>query len=108
MSFGRNLERIRKERKISQTKLGEELGLTQQMVSSYEKGASSPNVEILVKVADFFQISIDELIGHQVYHQKRSTAETRLLQYFQNLNAKDQEKCITIAQTLIEDRELGY
>lgn len=106
MSFGRNLERIRKERKINQTELGLELGLTQQMVSSYEKGISSPNVEILIKLADYFQISIDELIGHQVYDQNRSAAETRLLQYFQLLSTKDQEKCITIAQTLIKDREL--
>lgn len=106
MSFGRNLERIRKEKKISQTRLGQELGLTQQMISSYEKGASSPNVEILIKVADYFQLSIDELVGYSVEHQYRSTTETRFLQYFKGLNAKDQEKCITIAQTLIEDRDL--
>ena len=38
MSFGDNLERIRKDKKVSQAKLGAALGLTQQMVSSYEKG----------------------------------------------------------------------
>ena len=59
MSFGDNLERIRKDKKVSQAKLGAALGLTQQMVSSYEKGTSSPNIEVLVKIADYFGVEIE-------------------------------------------------
>lgn len=107
MSFGRNLERIRKGRKISQAKLGEILGLTQQMVSSYEKDLSSPNVEVLVKIADYFNVSIDSLVEHVVTKPDEDNSESRFLRYFENLNEQDRDKCITIVQTLLEDREMS-
>lgn len=106
MSFGKNLERIRKTRKVSQAALGEELGLTQQMISSYEKGISSPNVEILVKIADYFHVSLDVLVGYTPKKPQVTPTESRFLRYFETLNEMDREKCITIAETLIKDREL--
>lgn len=106
MSFGRNLERIRKNRKVSQATLGEELGLTQQMISSYEKDTSSPNIEILTKIADYFNISIDNLVGYVPNKANITSAEARFLRYFETLNEMDREKCIMIAQTLIQDREM--
>lgn len=108
MSFGSNLERIRKEKKISQTTLGEELGLTQQMISSYEKGTSSPNVELLIKVADYFGVSIDSLVGHVVKTPDINTSGARFLRYFESLGDSDREKCIMIAQTLVQDREINH
>ena len=106
MSFGSNLERIRKDKKISQAKLGEVLGLTQQMVSSYEKDLSSPNVEVLTKIADYFNVSIDSLIEHVVQTPDSNSAETRMMRYFQKLTDADRDKCIVIVQTLVEDREM--
>ena len=106
MSFGSNLERIRKDKKISQAKLGEVLGLTQQMVSSYEKDLSSPNVEVLTKIADYFNVSIDSLIEHVVQTPEANSAEARMVRYFQKLTEADREKCILIIQTLVEDREV--
>lgn len=106
MSFGSNLERIRKDKKISQAKLGEVLGLTQQMVSSYEKDLSSPNVEVLTKIADYFNVSIDALIEHVVQTPDSNSAEARMMRYFQKLTDADREKCIVIVQTLVEDREM--
>jgi len=107
MSFGSNLERIRKDHKISQAKLGEVLNLTQQMVSSYEKDLSSPNVEILCKIADYFNVSIDSLVDHVVKEPDADSAKARFLRYFNTLTEKDTEKCITIIQTLLKDRELS-
>ena len=106
MSFGSNLERIRKDKKISQAKLGEVLGLTQQMVSSYEKDLSSPNVEVLTKIADHFNVSIDSLIDHVVQTPDANSAEARIMRYFEKLTDADREICIVIVQTLVEDREM--
>ncbi|MFA9464745.1 MAG: helix-turn-helix domain-containing protein [Velocimicrobium sp.] len=107
MSFGKNLERIRKGKKISQAKLGEMLGLTQQMVSSYEKDLSSPNVDVLIKIADYFNVSIDSLVEHVVKGADEDNSQARLMRYFENLNELDRDKCITIVQTLLEDREMS-
>lgn len=107
MSFGRNLERIRKGKKISQAKLGQILGLTQQMISSYEKDLSSPNADILIKIADYFNVSIDSLVEHVVIRPDEDSSESRFMRYFENLNAADRDRCITIVQTLLEDRQLN-
>lgn len=107
MSFGKNLERIRKGKKISQAKLGEILGLTQQMVSSYEKDLSSPNVDVLIKIADYFNVSIDSLVEHVVQKPDKNNTESRFLRYYENLSEQDRDKCITIVQTLLEDREMN-
>lgn len=107
MSFGRNLERIRKDHKISQAKLGEMLGLTQQMISSYEKDMSSPNIEVLVRIADYFNVSLDTLVGHTPPNPDNDSPEIRLIHYFQELTSSDKEKCLTIIHTLLKDRELN-
>lgn len=106
MSFGSNLERIRKDKNISQAQLGKALGLTQQMVSSYEKDTSSPNIEVLVKIADFFHVSLDSLVGHIPPIPEANSSESRFLRYFQELNSSDREKCIMIIRAILEDREL--
>ena len=76
------------------------------MVSSYEKDLSSPNVEVLTKIADYFNVSIDSLIEHVVQTPDSNSAETRMMRYFQKLTEADREKCIVIIQTLVEDREM--
>jgi transcriptional regulator with XRE-family HTH domain len=105
MSFGQNLEKVRKERKISQAKLGNALGITQQMISSYEKDISSPNIESLVKIADYFEVSIDSLIGHEVKPTITETQRNTLLHMFDSFTIEDRDRCLIILKTLLLDRE---
>ncbi len=104
MAFGENLEMIRKQKKVSQTKLGKVLGLTQQMISSYEKNMSSPNIDVLIKIANYFNVSVDYLLGHTTSPSTYENAEGRLLRYFNGLSELDKEKCLTIIQTLLTVR----
>lgn len=61
--FGKRLRQIRKERGISQAKLAKETGILQQSVSYYELGVNEPVLSSLIKIADFFDIALDELAG---------------------------------------------
>ena len=102
MSFGKNLEKLRKDNKVSQARLGEVLGITQQMVSNYEKESSQPNIELLVKMADFFKVSIDAFVGYSpVNSEEMVTQRERLLNYYDRLTEADRDKCFTIMQTII-------
>lgn len=102
MSFGKNLEKLRKDNKVSQARLGEVLGITQQMVSNYEKESSQPNIELLVKMADFFKVSIDSLVGYSpINNEEMVTQRERLLNYYDRLTEADRDKCFTIMQTII-------
>lgn len=58
-----NLDKILKKYKISQTQLARNLNITQQTVNSYALNKSEPNIDTLCKIADYFHISLDELVG---------------------------------------------
>lgn len=62
MNFGQKLIRLRKKQGLSQEELGRRLDVSRQTVSKWEAGASYPDFERLILLADFFGISLDELV----------------------------------------------
>ncbi|MBQ6921543.1 MAG: helix-turn-helix transcriptional regulator [Clostridia bacterium] len=53
------LKELRNGIKISQAKLAPKLGVAQPLIARYETGENMPPVEFLVKVADYFDVSMD-------------------------------------------------
>lgn len=48
---------------LSQSALAKEVGISQQKISYYESGKHSPTIEDCIKLADFYGITLDELVG---------------------------------------------
>lgn len=61
--FPRILTLLRKEKGISQKKAAAELGISQALLSHYEKGIRECGLEFLVKASDFYGVSCDYLLG---------------------------------------------
>lgn len=57
------LEKLRKKRKISQLKLAMDLNMNQNTISRYENLERQADYETLVKIADYFDVSLDYLLG---------------------------------------------
>lgn len=57
------IKELREEKKISQVKLAMDLGLNQNSVSRYENGERQADYETLIKFADYFNVSVDYLLG---------------------------------------------
>ena len=57
------IRQLRSENHISQKTLAKELYVSQQTVAKWEAGASTPNPETLSKIADYFNVSVDYLLG---------------------------------------------
>lgn len=57
------LKELRKKKGISQLRLATELNTTQNTISRYETGEREPGIDELIKIADFFNVSVDFLIG---------------------------------------------
>lgn len=62
MSFGKNLTRIRKHKKISQEELAFIVGVSRQTIYTWETDIASPNVLMLKKLSETLDVSIDELV----------------------------------------------
>ncbi|MBQ9700978.1 MAG: helix-turn-helix transcriptional regulator [Lachnospiraceae bacterium] len=63
IKIGTNIRRLRKERNLSQEMLAERLGVTFQAVSRWERDEAYPDITMLPVLANFFQITVDELLG---------------------------------------------
>lgn len=61
--FGERLKLLRKERSLTQTDLANVIGLTQSAIYNYEKGNRKIPMSVLKKFANYFEMSITELIG---------------------------------------------
>jgi len=59
-----NLKLLRKESGISQQKLADSIGMSQQSINQYENHDTEPDIMTLCKLADYFETSVDYLIGH--------------------------------------------
>ena len=60
--FGKRLKELRLEKELSQQKLGELLGFCNQTISFWENGSREPDLDTLVEIAHFFDVSIEELL----------------------------------------------
>ena len=61
--FGEILMQLRQEKHLSQAELGHIIYVSGGTISNYEKGVHYPDVEKLVRLADYFNVSIDYLLG---------------------------------------------
>ena len=61
--FGKRLREFRKSKKITQQELADRLGIKRNTYSDWENGKTEPTFEILVKLADLFDVSLDWLFG---------------------------------------------
>ena len=62
-SIGENIKRLRNERKITQETLASYLGVSCQAVSKWERGDTSPDIGMVIPIANFFEVSADELLN---------------------------------------------
>ena len=56
---------FRKANILTQEELSKQLGGSKNLVSNYENGISTPDIYTLVKLADIFDITLDELVGRE-------------------------------------------
>lgn len=64
--FSIKLKTLREEKRISQRDLAKILGISQGSVGNWEAGTREPDFKTVKKIADFFDVSIDYLIGRNV------------------------------------------
>lgn len=61
--IGKKIRQLRTQKDMKQKVLAEKLNIRRQTISSYERGITLPDIYSLIKIADFFDISLDELAG---------------------------------------------
>ena len=65
-NLNENIKKYRKEMNLTQADLAEAFGITEGAVSKWESGNTVPDISILMDLADFFDISVDTLLGYSI------------------------------------------
>ena len=63
-----NIRRLRMRNQLKQADLAQKLNISRQSLSAYERGITLPDIYLLIEIADFFRISLDELTGRITIH----------------------------------------
>ncbi|MBC8570691.1 helix-turn-helix domain-containing protein [Zongyangia hominis] len=61
-TIGEKINDLRKQKNMTQDELAEKMGVSSQAVSKWEKDLSIPDLPVLIELADFFHISLDDLV----------------------------------------------
>ncbi|MDE5722112.1 MAG: helix-turn-helix domain-containing protein [Clostridia bacterium] len=86
------IKELREEYRLTQKELADKISNVQRNVSNWENGTSEPDCETIVKLADLFDVSLDELFGRDKYNKEDvslgSEATQPLLRTFRMLTAE--------------------
>ena len=79
MKLAEQIRKHRKENNLTQDQLATELHTTRQTVSKWERGTIEPNVQMIVQLAQRFDISTDELLTGQTSHPYKEKNHNHIL-----------------------------
>ena len=110
------MERIRELREefgITQKKLSEILGVTRTAVAKWEANENGPNSDVLLKIADYFDVSLDYLLGRTdikkapVESDKgdRSAMEQEFIELYHRLTPDQKKTVSALISALLDDKE---
>lgn len=88
------LKETRKKFNLTQQEIANKIQTSQQTYSDYENEKTQPTIETLIKLADFYHITIDELVGRPTSLINKlllSDCEQRILDKVLSMNTKQQE-----------------
>ncbi len=121
MIFSENLAMLRRNLNITQDELANYLKVSRSTIAGYETRNREPEYHILVKIADYFQVSIDSLLGHKIdtvpcppenivansdmlslkdISPENEATTKELISAISNLSARDLELLITLAKAM--------
>ncbi|MGW8939750.1 helix-turn-helix domain-containing protein [Bacillus wiedmannii] len=83
--FGTRLHTLRKERKLRQEDMAKQLGIARTTYAMYEQGNREPDYNTLIKLATFFEVSIDYPLGTTEIRQITNVQDPDLQQWFKDI-----------------------
>ena len=90
-SFGLRLKHLRIEKGLTQDELAKKLGVAKSTISLYETNAREPNFNMLTRIADFFNVTVDGLLGRGSLFPL-GEREKEFMEYYKSLPEKEKRE----------------
>jgi len=107
--FSENLKCLRKQKEISQVILAKELEISPSAITMYEQGRREPNFEVLKKIAVFFQVDYNILLGEQILPVEPEVKELFYTQeHNKDVDVVSNDVTVYIVSEAISKTDAGY
>lgn len=105
MTLGERVRRLRQDRGWSQAQLGQRLGVHQEQVSGYERDVHVPSTELLVQLAEAFDVSLDYLVsGSRDDSRRVEVSDRELIRHMEEVDIlpeRDREAVKAVLESFI-------
>lgn len=109
----KNLRALREGQHLSQQKLAKKIGISQQRLHGYETGAYEPNIATLINLANFFETSVDYLVGNtNIKHKIEPVSsaslnanEKVLINKYRKLDQDARDSIIKVLDSLLDSKK---
>ena len=98
--FPQRLKKLRIENGIQQKDLAQILNYGATAISNYERGTHEPSYDVLIKIANFFNVTVDYLIGNNYASKELSDFDYELISQCGKLNNYNKNILLAIAKSL--------
>lgn len=101
MTLGEHMTTLRKRKSLSQADLGKKIGTSGDIIGKYERDEVKPSIEVVIKIADTLEVSLDYLTGKSSIELDAPTMKR--LQEMQKLNADDKNHVFALLDAFLRD-----
>jgi len=107
--FGKRLAQIRKAKGVTQTELGNKIGVSQRVIAYYENESNYPATHLLIPMAKTLKVSVDELLGLKQIKMTDSNHARFLnkLKKAESLSKKDKTALLNYIDALLIKNKSG-
>lgn len=107
LEIGEKIKELRKSQDVTQEKLADYLNISYQAVSKWENGLALPDITLIPRIANFFGVTCDELLGLKECEQTKELMEYEKVYKENNVKGKVLEN-IKLARTVLEIYPRNY
>lgn len=101
MTLGQHITALRKGKALSQSELGKKAGTSGDIIGRYERDEVKPSIEVIIKIADALNVSIDYMVGKTDFELDKDTVKR--IQDVSTLPADEKKQVFMVIDALIRD-----
>lgn len=103
MTLGEHITTLRKKKGISQAELGKAVGTSGDIIGRYERDEVKPSIEVVIKIADTLEVSIDYLVGKSNVELDKGVLKK--IQDIQKLNPDDKAHVFALLDAFLQSQK---
>lgn len=102
--FGRKIQQLRKENKMSQPELAKFVGTSGTIIGRYERGEITPSIEVARKLAEVFNVTVDYLVAEKdIPKLLKDQSMINRLSALESIPNEDRDRILFVVDGLIRD-----